>query len=417
MTDVQRLRNVAEVRFSSVDKKTVDGQLPILLCNYTDVYYNERIVSGMDFMEASATPQQVADFALRSGDVLITKDSETAEDIGISALVPIDLPNVLCGYHLAIVRPRTAVIDGRYLRWALVATSARQQFEVAASGVTRFGLRQEAVGDVRLLVPALPKQRAIADYLDSETARIDNLIAAEQTRAGKSDERLVSAIEAAVLGRSRDDAVVNRPVGPLRPQPEHWEIRRNKTFMREVKELSETGQEELLSVSHLTGVTPRSEKTVNMFLAVSNEGYKRVRPNDLVINTMWAWMGALGVSAHAGIVSPAYGVYRFASAATEPRYFDALFRTPAYVAEMTRYSTGVWTSRLRLYPESFLGLRSPFPPLREQRAIADYVDELRSEHVRLDSLLARSVDLLVERRQALITAAVTGQLDMAGVTA
>lgn len=417
MTQVRRLKNVADIRFSNVDKRTIDGQIPVLLCNYTDVYYNERIVAGMDFMEASASPSQIAAFTLRAGDVLITKDSETADDIGIGSFVPDDLPGILCGYHLAVLRPREADIDGRYLRWALAATPARQQLEVAASGVTRFGLRHEAVGDVRLRIPPLVEQRAIADYLDAETNLIDTLIANKRARARKAQERLTAAIEAAVLGRSRTGTVVNESDGPLRPLPEHWALRRNKTFMHEAVELSQTGQEELLSVSHLTGVTPRSEKNVYMFLAESNEGYKRVRPNDLVINTMWAWMGALGVSRHEGIVSPAYGVYRFTSADAEPRYFDALFRTPAYVAEMTRYSTGVWTSRLRLYPESFLSLRSPFPPLREQRAIADSIQELKGEQSRLERLVARSVDLLLERRQVLITEAVAGEPGVSGAIA
>src|ERR1700680_2224022 len=91
--------------------------------------------------------------------------------------------------------------------------------------------------------------------------------------------------------------------------PRHWQIRRAKFLFREVDERSATGKEELLSVSHLTGVTPRSQKNITMFLAKSNVGHKICRPGDAVINTMWAWMGALGVSKRAGIVSPAYAVY------------------------------------------------------------------------------------------------------------
>src|SRR5258708_3890269 len=91
--------------------------------------------------------------------------------------------------------------------------------------------------------------------------------------------------------------------------PPRWRVARIKTFMRETVDLSKTGEEELLTVSHLTGVTPRSEKDVNMFLAESMTGYKLCRPGDLVINTLWAWMGALGISRHSGMVSPAYGTY------------------------------------------------------------------------------------------------------------
>lgn len=109
-----------------------------------------------------------------------------------------------------------------------------------------------------------------------------------------------------------------------------------------------------MSVSHITGVTPRSQKTVTMFLAESNVGYKVCRPNDVVINTLWAWMAALGVAKQTGIVSPAYGVYRpLAAGCFMPRYADLLLRTPMYAAEYLRRSTGVNSSRLRLYPEQF----------------------------------------------------------------
>jgi type I restriction-modification system DNA methylase subunit len=136
--------------------------------------------------------------------------------------------------------------------------------------------------------------------------------------------------------------------------PEHWNEQRAKTFFREVDERSKTGQEELLSVSHLTGVTPRSQKKVTMFKAASYVGSKLCRPGDIVINTLWAWMAALGASKHEGIVSPAYGVYRPHHADSfNPAYLDYLLRTRAYVAEYIGRSTGIRSSRLRLYPNQF----------------------------------------------------------------
>lgn len=105
----------------------------------------------------------------------------------------------------------------------------------------------------------------------------------------------------------------------------------------------------LLTVSHLTGVTSRAEKDVNMFMAESLEGYKRCEAGDLVINTLWAWMGAMGVARQPGIVSPAYNVYQ-PVAQLDPEYVDLMVRTPRFVEEITRYSKGVWSSRLRLYP-------------------------------------------------------------------
>jgi type I restriction enzyme S subunit len=176
-----------------------------------------------------------------------------------------------------------------------------------------------------------------------------------------------------------------KPYGEYKPSkleslgqiPSHWQEIRAKYLFREIDDRSVTGDEEMLSVSHITGVTPRSEKNVTMFMAESNVGQKRCRENDLVINTMWAWMGALGAARNDGIVSPAYGVYRpVKDSCLVPEYADFLLRSPEYVTEYNRRSTGVNSSRLRLYPEEFLGIQIPVPPVEEQRCIVEFLRHL-----------------------------------------
>ena len=191
--------------------------------------------------------------------------------------------------------------------------------------------------------------------------------------------------------------------------PAHWAVRRTKRVLTERDDRSETGEEELLTVSHITGVTKRSEKDVNMFEAETTEGYKRCSPGNLVINTLWAWMGAMGVSPEEGIVSPAYHVYQLSDEVL-PAYIDVLARTPAFTKEVTRFSTGVWSSRLRLYPEGLFEVRMPVPPLDEQKAIAAAIQEQHTRTSEFEAALRHSIALLKERRTALITAAVTGQI-------
>lgn len=198
----------------------------------------------------------------------------------------------------------------------------------------------------------------------------------------------------------------------LPPVPEHWNEQRAKTFFREVDERSKTGQEELLSVSHLTGVTPRSQKNVTMFKAESYVGSKLCSPGDIVINTLWAWMAALGASRHMGIVSPAYGVYRPHSAESfNPAYLDYLLRTRAYVAEYIGRSTGIRSSRLRLYPNQFLDISLIQPPRPEQDQIVDY---LRAQDTHIARLIKAKRDLiatLTEQKLRIIDQAVTRGLD------
>jgi type I restriction enzyme S subunit len=166
--------------------------------------------------------------------------------------------------------------------------------------------------------------------------------------------------------------------------PADWEEKRAKYYFREVDERSTTGTEQLMSVSHVTGVTPR-KKSVTMFMAESNVGHKICRPGDLAINTMWAWMGAMGVAAQVGLVSPSYGVYRPRDPSHyEPAFIDHLLRTQPYTSEYLCRSTGIRASRLRLYPEDFLDIPIVRPPRDEQEAIVRFLrhrDRLISQFI------------------------------------
>ena len=198
----------------------------------------------------------------------------------------------------------------------------------------------------------------------------------------------------------------------LPPVPEHWCEQRAKTFFREVDERSRTGQEELLSVSHLTGVTPRSQKSVTMFKAASYVGSKLCRPGDIVVNTLWAWMAALGASRHLGIVSPAYGVYRPRDPDSfNPLYLDYLLRTRAYVAEYIGRSTGIRSSRLRLYPNQFLDIPLLQPPRPEQDQIVAYLRAQDAHIARFIKAKRDLIALLTEQRLRIIDQAVTSGLD------
>ncbi len=169
-------------------------------------------------------------------------------------------------------------------------------------------------------------------------------------------------------------------------------------------------------MSHLTGVTRRADKPdVTMFMAESLEGYKRCAAGDLIVNTMWAFMGAVGVAQEPGVVSPSYNVYRL----REPdgyhtRFLDLLYRTPVYKSEMFRYSQGVWHSRLRLYPDAFFDLRTLSPPPDEQSRILARVSALDTGDKHLSTQLHTSIETLREYRTALISAAVTGKIDVRG---
>ena len=167
------LDDVIDLRLSSVDKKSKVNEYPVRLCNYMDVYNNSFIHSDMDFMNATATEREIEKCSLVAGDVVITKDSEKHDDIGVPALVKGNIPNLVCGYHLAILRPRSSEINGSYLFYALSTDETQQQFHSYANGITRFGLRKSDIGLVEIPLPPLPEQRAIAHILGTLDDKIE----------------------------------------------------------------------------------------------------------------------------------------------------------------------------------------------------------------------------------------------------
>ena len=167
------LNEVTDLTLSSVDKKTKPNEHAVKLCNYMDVYNNSFIHDGLHFMEATATEREISRCTLRKGDVVITKDSEKYDDIGIPAVVSEDILDLVCGYHLAILRPMLNRIDGKYLFYALNTREVQHQFHAYANGITRFGLRKADIGRIELPLPPLPEQHRIAHILGTLDEKIE----------------------------------------------------------------------------------------------------------------------------------------------------------------------------------------------------------------------------------------------------
>lgn len=268
------------------------------------------------------------------------------------------------------------------------------------------------IGSRKVPIPDIDTQKAIANFLDRETARIDQLIEKRESFLKLVDEKKTALTALAVNGSNLDSSADGES-GWFGTLPAEWAVRRAKFMFRERDTRSVTGEEELLTVSHITGVTSRAEKDVNMFLAESMEGYKLVFEGDVAVNTMWAWMGALGVSPLDGLISPSYGVYAPTGNHFTFRYLDLLLRSRPFVAEVNRRSKGVWSSRLRLYPDAFLDIPFPVPEIDVQNKILAALDSATEREDKLAAASLKSLDRLREFRAALITAAVSGRIDVA----
>lgn len=220
---VKRLRRVATVRNSNVDKLTKRGEERVRLCNYTDVYKRPLIRADDPFMEATATKDEIDAFRLRVGDVIITKDSEDWQDIGVPAYVASTADDLVCGYHLTVLRSRSDAIVGRFLYWLLRATELRREFSIAARGVTRYGLTLVGMKNIPILVPPPDEQAAIVRFLDHSVGRLDRAIAAKRRVVRLLEEQKRAAIHRAVTSGLDPSAPMKDSGAPWPGEvPERW---------------------------------------------------------------------------------------------------------------------------------------------------------------------------------------------------
>jgi type I restriction enzyme S subunit len=193
-----RLADLVTILVSGVDKKSEPGETRVRLCNYTDVYYNDQIASNRDFMVATASDAEISRYSLKKWDVVITKDSETPDDIAKPAVVTEDMPGVLCGYHLSILRPKN--VHGPFLAQLLRLSRTRYEFYRIANGVTRFGLGQHAIGGLLLKVPSNREQVRTAALLRAADRQVEvlesKLAALRQLKEGLMQRLLTDQVTA-----------------------------------------------------------------------------------------------------------------------------------------------------------------------------------------------------------------------------
>jgi type I restriction enzyme S subunit len=224
--DVKKLRDLADIRVSNVDKKIYPSERPVKLCNYMDVYTNEYIDGSIQFMEGSANDAEIERFGLNIGDVIITKDSETPDDIGIPTVIHEQIDNLVCGYHLALIRPDNEKIDSIFLSKYLSTSRVANYFALHASGSTRFGLPIGAIESVEILTPPIKEQTQIATILstiDRAIEQTEALITKQQRiKTGLMQDLLTKGIDE--NGNIRSEETHEFKDSPLGRIPVEWEV-------------------------------------------------------------------------------------------------------------------------------------------------------------------------------------------------
>jgi type I restriction enzyme S subunit len=413
------------VYLSNVDKTSVEGQVPVRLCNYVDVYHNEQIVGSIEFMAATATPEQVGRFSLCRGDVLVTKDSESWNDIAVPAVVLEDLADVLCGYHVALVRPRASTCDGRFLRYVFAAIGPRDQFHVAANGITRFGLGGDAIRASLIPTPPLAEQRDISDVLDRETARIDGLVAKKERLIELLQEKRAALITRVITqGVDPNIPLKDSGVEWLGKIPVHWEMKRLKavsalqtglTLGKKYAE-AELVVRPYLRVANVQDGHIDLDKVAEVELPRQEVARYELHEGDVLITEGgdfdklgrgYVWDGQISGCLHQNHVF-----------AVRPHRRDLSSRFLAFVMSSgygRAYFTATSTQSTNLASTNSTKLRNlplPMPPVSEQDRTVAQLDRDTADIDTLAAKVREAIERLKELRAALISAAVTGKIDV-----
>ena len=338
--------------------------------------------------------------------------ADTSEDVeGSGNFVRIDNEEtIFAGYHTIIAKNKKSQ-SGNYLAYLLQSNKWKMQIWVQVHGIKVFSITRSILNSTKLLLPPLSEQHSIVTYLDDKCGKIDKMLEGKQKQIELLAEMKQRIIADAVTRGLNPDVKMKATNIPWLPEiPEHWEIKPIRAVLRENNEKSETGEEELLSLSQYTGVSrKRDAGKTGMFEAESTIGYKKVHPGQFVMNIMLAWNGSYAVSNLEGIISPAYCVFDFISD-DEKMYFHYLWRLEVYQGAFKTESRGIIDSRLRLYPNKFLPFPTICPPISEQRAIVSYITEKTTKIDTLAAKLQQEIESIKEYKQRLISDVVTGQI-------
>ena len=392
----RRLGKVVELRVSNVDKHTKEEELPVRLCNYVDVYKNDRITQQIPFMAATASADEIWKFRLHQDDVLITKDSEAWNDIGVPALVTEPADDLISGYHLAILRPREGSY-GPYLFWALQSKPTAYQFHAEAKGVTRYGLSQNGIQSVNLPFPPLEEQAAIVRFLDHADEQIRRYIASKERLIALLEEERQALVHQAVT-RGLDPSVRLKPSGVewLGDVPEHWGIQRLKTVCG------------MKSGEGITAMSIENEGEYPVYGGNGLRGYTSEFTHDgdyVLIGRQGALCGNVHIargqfwaSEHAVVTTVYTGhILEWLSALLE-------------VMDLNQYS--IAAAQPGLAVERVLNLWVPVPPHEEQENIAASIGKQTKGIDNTGDQARRQINLMNEYRTRLIADVVTGQLDV-----
>lgn len=339
--------------------------------------------------------------------------ADTSEDVqGCGNFIYVDRQqNLFAGYHTIILRSLTSK-DNKFFAFLFMSDCWRKQIRECVNGVKLFSISQKLIKKTSILVPPEDEKARIVNYLEEHCATIDHML--EKNRVSIEEyKKLKQAVitQAVTKGIRGDREIKDSGVEWIGEIPLEWKIIRIKWVLSERKEKSESGEEEPLSMSQKYGIIPTREMKMIPNMASSFIGEKIVHSGDLVFNKLKAHLGVFAVSQFNGLVSPDYAVY-YSQGIVDVKYLEYLFKTPQYITEFKKRSSGVGAGLTRLYTDELYDIYCLLPPQDEQIEIIEYLNKKIKE---IDTLIEKKKQYLAEienYKKSLIYEYVTGKKEV-----
>jgi type I restriction enzyme S subunit len=409
--EVKKLKNVSHVKPSNVDKHIFPDEIQVRLCNYTDVYYNDFITCLTELKRGSCNSLEFEKFRLEKGDVIITKDSESPDDIGIPCLVVDDFDDVVCGYHLTLIRPQCLM--GGYIFRFIQSDRTRRYFEVHSNGITRYGLGKSSIENLSLPFPPLSEQHQIVSYLDTKTSLIDSLIEKTQRKIELLKEKRTSLInEVVTKGLNPNVEMKDSGVEWIGEIPSHWEFVKYKNLGdKTTNSISVDSFNEVEVIHYSIPNVQTYGKGIKEFGGDIDSSKLLFRGGELIISKLNPRKSCVSIVENFDnelIVGSGEFVV-LTPKNTDTKFLFYFLKTQPFTDFLDSSVESVTRSHQRVNPSIVYNTMVPVPPISEQQQIVSYLDEHTQLIDKTISVEERRIDTLKEYRQSLISEVVTGK--------
>lgn len=413
--DVKRLKFTTRFDLSTVNRHEYDDEIRVSICHYPQVYNNEKISLETKLPQGTCSQKELEKFRLKKDDVLITKDSETPDDIGVPVYIQDNFEDTVCGYHIAQLSTDKNQILGSFLFRFLQSDIANSYFETEANGITRFGLGKDSINNLRIVFPSIEEQKLISEFIKKQISIITNKISKNNKLSLILKEKKQAMIHHAIT-KGLDPSVPMKDSGInwIGDIPENWSVIRLKFINSTIiagQSPSSTSYSEKEGIPFIQGCEGFTELYPSPKILTTEP--TKIVDNNTILVSVRAPVGKLNLANSMLCIGRGVIGIKCEVKFTDFKFLYYFFK--AGINELKSHSSGTTYDAIRIDNlENFITLKIPYS---EQLQISQFLDNQTSK---IDSVILKNklqISKLQEFRQSIISSVITGKIDVRDIVA